>query len=134
MTTVITCVMDNGNIRPVDQDKIAKWKRAHKQGQVFEMILDDGENQALSPLAKKYFAIRDEYAAMNGYSKEHAHVELKAHFGVTSDVDAIPTGRLGRVVEYHGEQQWQCSVKDYDTEELRSLVMRTEQALVEASV
>lgn len=134
MTTVVECIMDNGKIRPLDQDKLGKWKEKHKQGQVFDMVLDDHENQAMSPLARKYFAIRDEYAALNGYSKEDAHVELKALFGVTTARDGAPVGRLGRVVNYHGNEMWQLSVKDYSVEELQSLVMRTEKALMEAGV
>ncbi len=134
MTTVIQCVLDGGKIRPLEQNKIAKWKEAHKQGEPFEMVLDDGSSSALSPLALKYFAIRDEYAAANAYAKDYAHTELKKLFGVSYPEDAPPMGRRVRLVEYHGEKVWLLSIADYTREELGPLVDGATVALAEVSV
>lgn len=134
MTVQIECTIRGGKILPLDQDKIRKWKERHKEGNVFDMFLDDGASSALTPLAKKYFATRDEYGAVNGYSNEEAHIELKALHGVIAAPDAVPVGRTGRVVDYHGTKMWQLSVRDMTSEELGRLVSGAEMALQEASV
>lgn len=134
MTIVIECVQRGGKIIPLDQQKIAKWKAKHKDGSVCDMILDDRSSSASSPLARKYFATRDEYAAINGYSAEYAHTELKALFGTQSSPNAIPVGRTGKVIEYHGRAIWLLSIRDYSHEELQRLVDRAEVAVAEASV
>lgn len=134
MTVVIQCVMNNGRIQPLQPEKIARFKDRHKQGESFEMILDDGQSSALSPLARKFHALRDEYASVNGYDNEHAKVELKALFGVTAPGDAPPVGRTGCVVEYHGKRVWLLSITDYSPEELERLVMSSQMALHEVTV
>lgn len=134
MTTVVPCVLHKGTIKPLNQDRIAKWKAEHTDGQVFDMILDDGESIAMTPMARKYFAIRDDYAAVNGYSKDYAHVELKHLYGVTYPADAPIPGRLMRLVDAYGEKEWQVSITDYNKEELARLVSGADMALMEASV
>lgn len=134
MTVVVECVQRGGRIVPLDQKKLARWKDKHADGQVYDMILDDGESSALSPLARKFHAIRDEYAAVNGYENEHAKVELKYLHGVWTQPDSIPVGRDGRLVEYHGEVLWFLSIREYTTEELQRLVAGSELALDEVSV
>ena len=134
MTSVILCVMDGGRIRPIDQDKLAKWKKAHKQGQAFEMILDDGESSALSAKAKKYFALRDEYADLGNHSIKHAHIELKHLHGFTRPVGLEPEGRLGRKVRYFDEEEWQLSIADYSEDELKRLLRGVQATLDEATV
>ena len=131
MTTVIECVMDNGGLRPLDQDKLREFKEAHKQGEHFEMILSDHTNQALSPMARKFFSVRDKYAKAAGYSKDYAHAELKHLFGVIRPLDGIPVGREGSVVEMYGELEWQLSIRDYDTDELATLLKGADHALME---
>lgn len=134
MTVVTQCVQRDGKIVPLEQYKLKKWKKKHSEGQIYDMILDDGESSALSPLAKKFHAVRDEYAAVNGYDNEHAKVELKFLHGVWTQPDSIPVGRDGRLVDYHGEVLWFLSIRDYAPEELERLVAGSELALQEASV
>lgn len=134
MTVVIACAMNEGNIQPLDQNKLKHWKETHSQGEVFDMILDDGSSSALTPLAKRYFAIRDQYAEVNGYNKQYAHVELKHLFGVTFPYDNPPENRLVRLVDAYGEKEWQLSIKSYTADELRALVSGSEVALSEVSV
>jgi len=133
MTIVIPCVMHKGSIKPLDTSKLDQWKGAHKQGQHFEMVLSDSENQALTPLALKYFSIRDDYAAVNGYDKEHARRELEYLYGMTYPDNAPPTGRTVTRVDYHG-YRWFLSIKEYTPEELGRLVSGSDMALAEASV
>ena len=132
MTTVLACVQRGGKIRPLDQDKIKRWKAKHSEGELYDMILDDGESSALSPLARKFHAIRDDYAELNGYTNDEAKVELKHLHGVTAPEP--PVGRTGRMVDYHGVIEWQLSIRDYTSEELGRLVAGSELALHEASV
>lgn len=134
MTTVIECMQNAGRIHPLDTDKLAKWKEKHRDGDVFDMILDDGTSTAISPLAKKFHAIRDEYAAMLGYDKEHAKVELKYLHGVYTGETQAPIGRTGRLVDYHGRVLWFLSIRDYTTEELQALVAGSDLTLQEASI
>ena len=135
MTSAIPCVMNNGRIVPLDPERLAKWKASHKQGEVFDMILDDGTSAARSPMALKYFAIRDEYMALNGYTKDEAHIELKHLFGVTYNEERpVPEGRRVRKVNYHGMEEWQLSIADYTTEELKPLVSGADKALAEAGI
>ena len=134
MTIQLECTIKDDRVIPLDPEKVRKWKDAHKPGEVFDMVLADSTSTALSPLAKRYFATRDEYAAINAYSKEWAHIELKALFGVSLPVDRIPTGRSGRVVDYHGERIWELSIRDYSADELRPLVDGATLAVAEAEV
>lgn len=134
MTVVVQCVLNGERIQPLQPEKIARFKERHKQGESFDLILDDGQSSAASPLARKFHAVRDEYATVNGYDNDHAKVELKALFGVTAPADAPPVGRTGQVVEYHGRLLWQLSITDYSREELERLVASSEMALHEVSV
>jgi len=134
VTTILSCVIRKGHFRPLNPERVKAWKDAHKEGEVFEMILDDGASSALSPMGRKYYATRDDYAALNGYNKDYAHIELKHLFGVTYPHDAPPQNRLVRLVDAYGELEWQLSVKDYTKEELMALVNGSDKALVEASV
>lgn len=135
MTTVIQCVQRGGHIVPLDQSKIKRWKEKHSEGEVYEMILSDDESTGSTPLAKKFHAIRDEYASVNGYTNDEAKVELKYLHGVwASSAARIPVGRDGRVLEYHGRKLWFLSIRDYTTEELQRLVQGSELALSEAMV
>lgn len=133
MTVMFDATVKAGRLVPLETKKIDRFKGAH-EGQVFTVVLDDGESSALSPLAKKFHAIRDEYAAVNGYENEHAKVELKFLHGVWTQPDSIPVGRDGRLVEYHGEVLWFLSIRDYSPEELERLVAGSDLALMEASV
>lgn len=131
MTVVVECVQRGGKIVPLDQEKLKAWKKRHKDGEAYDLILDDGDSSGLSPLAKRFHAVRDEYAEVNGYTNDHAKVELKHLHGVTAPTP--PVGRTGRMVDYHGIIEWQLSIRDYTPEELRRLVSGSEIALQEAS-
>lgn len=132
MTTSLNCVMDKGNVKVLDHDKLAQWKKQHKQGEAFQMLLSDETNSALTPMALLYFSIRDDYAALLGYDKEHARRELEYLHGVTYDEDSPPTGRRVTLMDYHGKR-WFLSLREYSTEELYRLVAGSDQALMEAS-
>ena len=134
MTLVVQCVQRGGKLVPLDARKIQRWKARHTEGQVCDLILDDYGSSALTPLAKKFHAIRDEYAALLGYDNDHAKIELKYLFGTWTELDAIPTGRTGRVVEYHGHRLWLLSIRDYTAEELQRLVAGSDLALQEVDV
>lgn len=132
MTVVVQCVLDGGAIRPLEPEKIAKWKDAHKQGEAFDLILSDEESRGQSAKKKLYFALRDEYAGMNGYSNSHAHVELKHFCGVTRPVEEIPEGRRGTVVHYYDIVEWQLSMTAYTDEEMDRLLPRVQAAVDQA--
>jgi len=132
VTVVVECAQRKGKIVPLDQAKLERWKKRHREGEVYDMILSDYTSSALSPMAKKFHAIRDEYADMLGYDNEHAKIELKALHGVTAPADAPPEGRTGRVVEYHGRKIWLLSIRDYTLEELGRLVDGSELTYNEA--
>jgi len=134
MTTVIPCVMHHGGVKVLDMNRLNRWKEAHKQGEHFDMILEDGGSNALSPMAKKYYSIRDDYAHLNGYDKKYAHIELKYLFGVWYPYESPPKNRSVRLVEAYGELCWQLSLKEYDNDELAALVDLSQVALTEASV
>lgn len=134
MTSVVTCVQRGGKIVPLDQKKLDKWKKHHKEGEAYEMILDDGSSSALSPMGKKFHALRDEYAEINGYTNDAAKVELKYLHGVWTQPDDIPLGRDGRTLRYHGEVLWFLSIRDYTPEELQRLVAGSEMVIAEVSV
>ena len=133
MTTIIECTMRNGRVVPLDAAKVEKWKTSHKDGEVFDMILDDGSSSALTPLAKRFFATRDEYAQVNGYDTDYATIELKYLWGVRAQPEAIPEGRNGKIVHIYDELWWVLSIRDYTNEELSRLVQGSEMALQEAS-
>jgi hypothetical protein len=132
VTVILECTLRGGKVVPLDKAKIDKWKTSHREGAVFDMILSDATSTGQTALAKKFHAIRDEYAAINGYTNDFAKVELKVLHGVVAP-DA-PTGRTGRIVEYHGNLLWLLSIRDYTTEELQRLVQGSDLALQEASV
>lgn len=134
VTSIISCVIRKGHFRPLNPERVKAWKDAHTEGEVFQMILDDGTSSALTPMARKYFATRDDYATLNGYTKPYAHTELKHLYGVTFPQDEPPENRLVRLVEAYGEFEWQLSVKEYNKEELMALVSGSDLALLEASV
>ena len=134
MTVVVPCAMRNGRVLPLDRTRLDKWKAKHKEGDVFDMILDDGTSTGSTPMARKFHALRDEYAELNGYSNVHAKVELKFLHGVWCQPDSIPVGRDGRVVEYHGEMLWFLSIRDYTAEELSRLVRGSELVIQEAGL
>ena len=148
MTLILECTMRNGKVVPLDAAKVEKWKASHKDGEVFDMILDDGSSSALTPLAKRFFATRDEYARMNGLTNEHAKIELKHNYGVVYPIGAPPVGRLTRMIveegvkelgdhlreiAYFTVRELQLSIVDYTHEELSRLVQGSEMALQEAS-
>jgi hypothetical protein len=134
MTLQLTCTIKDDRVIPLDSEKVRKWKDAHADGEVFDMVLADSTSTALSPLAKRYFATRDEYAAVTGYTNECAHIELKWLHGVWCPPDEMPIGRSGRKVEYHGEEIWQLSIRDYSSDELRRLVDGATLRVAEAGV
>jgi hypothetical protein len=134
---------------PLDQSKIKRWKEKHSEGEVYEMILSDDESTGSTPLAKKFHAVRDDYARVNGMTNDHAKIELKHNYGVVYPIGQPPTGRLVRLitetdvrelgghireVEYHDLRELQLSITDYTTEELQRLVQGSELALSEARV
>lgn len=84
-------------------------------------------------MARKYFATRDEYAKVNGYTNDHARIELEYLFGVTFPEDSPPKGPKVRLREYHGDTRWFMSITDYDKEALARLVQGSEMAVTEAS-
>jgi len=134
MTMVIQLVVGKDRIRVVDHEKLLKWKKSLVEGQVFDAIFDDGSSTALTPLAKRYFATRDEYAGLNGYTTQSAHEELKHFFGMCYPPDSPPVGRTVRLVPYHGEMEWQLSVTDMDHDELSRLTEGATLAVAEAGI
>lgn len=131
MTVEMECRIRDGFVLvPLEPDKLARLDPEI----VYDCVLSDRVSTAQSRLAKRYFATRDEYAAVNGYTNEEAHIELKFLHGVIAAPGDAPVGRDGRVVLYHGVRIWQLSIRDYSHDELSRLVEGATLALAEASV
>jgi len=136
MTVIIKCALHDGRIETLEPEKIKKFKIKHVEGEMFDMILDDGRSNQGNSLFLKFHALRDEYADATGYDNEYAKQELKHLYGVVipyTDKFEIPT-RDGKFVEIYGAYEFQVSTRVYTTEELMRLVDGTECALVEATL
>jgi len=133
MTVIIKCVLHNGRIEPLEPIKIGKFKKKHVEGEMFDMILDDGRTNQGHPLFLKFHALRDEYADATGLDNEYAKQELKHLYGVTIPYTEgfKPPTRPGKFVEIYGAIEFQVSTRNYTTEELMRLVDGTECALAE---
>lgn len=134
MTVIIKCALHDGHIEPLEPEKIKKFKIKHVEGEMFDMILDDGRSNQGHPLFLKFHALRDEYADATGYDNEYAKQELKHMYGVIIPYSPgfTPPARGGKFVEIYGEIEFQVSTREYTTEELMRLVDGTECALSEA--
>ena len=136
MIASILCVCDQGGIKVLDAEKIAKFKKRLHQGQPVQMYLDDEKSMSEGALFKKFHALRDEYAKKTGYDNAYSKAELKHLYGVVIPYGPgfMPPLYRGRFVEIYKNIEYQKSTLDYTTEELQRLIQGAERAIDEAGI